>query len=262
MAHPELHRATGRRVGRVSPCRSAYRRFNGSTSDCPGDGAAPAGTACRAAAGACDVAESCDGASAACPANGFLPAGTACRPAADSCDAAETCSGVDAVCPAGTGAPDGDGDGACDPQDVCLTTPDPTQADGDGDGVGDACDPCTTGAAAGMTSRTLRVAGLKPPAGNETLAFTGTIVVPTTPEIDPAAGGVRLLIAAATGESFVDVTIPGGPGWKTNRARTKWSHRGASGGRIREVVLQRSRSAPGKIRFRRYRPGQLRSARH
>lgn len=60
----------------------------------------PAGTACRAAAGPCDTAESCSGASGQCPTDAFLSAGTTCRAAADACDAPETCSGTTGVCPA------------------------------------------------------------------------------------------------------------------------------------------------------------------
>jgi hypothetical protein len=57
-----------------------------------------AGTVCRAAAGACDVAEVCSGSSAACPADVRKPAGTVCRAAAGACDVAETCAGS-AQCP-------------------------------------------------------------------------------------------------------------------------------------------------------------------
>jgi MYXO-CTERM domain-containing protein len=60
---------------------------------------AAAGTECRESAGACDVAESCDGASPACPTDGLAPPGTECREAADVCDVAEVCSGGSVLCP-------------------------------------------------------------------------------------------------------------------------------------------------------------------
>ncbi|HEY3446479.1 MAG TPA: MYXO-CTERM sorting domain-containing protein, partial [Myxococcales bacterium] len=71
----------------------------GSSASCPVDGFAPAGTACRVAAGDCDLAESCSGSSASCPVDGFVPAGTACRVAAGDCDLAESCSGAAKDCP-------------------------------------------------------------------------------------------------------------------------------------------------------------------
>src|SRR5262249_34062793 len=41
-----------------------------------------AGTVCRAAAGVCDVAETCTGSSSACPSDGYASASTVCRAAA------------------------------------------------------------------------------------------------------------------------------------------------------------------------------------
>jgi hypothetical protein len=59
-----------------------------------------AGTTCRAAAGVCDVAETCDGSSATCPADAKATSGTPCRAAAGVCDVAEACDGSDDDCPA------------------------------------------------------------------------------------------------------------------------------------------------------------------
>ncbi|MEC7522882.1 MAG: hypothetical protein VYE22_23605 [Myxococcota bacterium] len=78
----------------------AAETCDGAALTCPADAFAAAGTSCRAAAGACDAEETCDGASAACPADGFIAAGTECRAAAGLCDAAETCDGATAACPA------------------------------------------------------------------------------------------------------------------------------------------------------------------
>src|SRR5207249_2835073 len=57
------------------------------------------GTVCRAAAGGCDVAETCTGTSTACPVDAIKTAGTVCRAAAGECDLAETCDGVTTACP-------------------------------------------------------------------------------------------------------------------------------------------------------------------
>src|SRR5437773_1165539 len=108
------------------------------TDVCDGTAGAPActhpagnaGAACRAAAGDCDVAETCTGTSTTCPTNAFKAngtactddgnvctrdicngasatcthpagnAGTVCRAAAGPCDAAETCTGTSTTCPA------------------------------------------------------------------------------------------------------------------------------------------------------------------
>src|SRR5882724_8359825 len=81
-----------------------------------------AGAVCRAAAGECDLAETCTGSSASCPttdvkkASGIActddgnpctpcqhPAGNAgavCRAAAGECDLVDTCTGTSATCPA------------------------------------------------------------------------------------------------------------------------------------------------------------------
>lgn len=70
-----------------------------------------------------------------------------------------------------------------------------------------------------MTAQSLRVKGLKGRKG-EQLIFHGTMTVPTTPEIDPVARGGRVLVTKASGTVVLDVTIPGGGGWKTNKSRT------------------------------------------
>jgi hypothetical protein len=98
-----------RRTTRVPPTRRARRT-------------------CRASAGVCDVAESCDGVNDDCPADGFQPSSTVCRPARrvrrrravhgdgrrvsrrreehgglpagrGDCDVAESCDGVSNTCP-------------------------------------------------------------------------------------------------------------------------------------------------------------------
>jgi hypothetical protein len=78
----------------------------GSSAACPADRFAGTATICRAASGACDVAERCTGSSAACSANAFATRGTVCRPAASSCDLREICTGSSAVCPGDEHRPD------------------------------------------------------------------------------------------------------------------------------------------------------------
>jgi hypothetical protein len=52
----------------------------------------PSTTVCRASAGDCDVAESCDGVSDLCPANGFAPSTTTCDDG-NFCSAEDQCNG-------------------------------------------------------------------------------------------------------------------------------------------------------------------------
>ncbi len=60
----------------------------------------PAATVCRAAAGDCDVAETCSGLGGGCPVDVLLSGSTTCRASAGECDLAETCDGVSPACPA------------------------------------------------------------------------------------------------------------------------------------------------------------------
>ena len=78
---------------------------DGVAADCPADAFAPDTDVCRAAAGACDVAERCTGSTASCPADGFAPATDVCRAAAGACDVAERCTGSTASCPVDSFAP-------------------------------------------------------------------------------------------------------------------------------------------------------------
>jgi cysteine-rich repeat protein len=85
------------------------------------------GGVCRAAAGICDVAESCSGSSGTCPANGFVGTATVCRPATGGvCDAAENCTGSSAACPSdgflGASTTCRPGAGVCDVAEVCNGT--------------------------------------------------------------------------------------------------------------------------------------------
>src|SRR5207237_907745 len=69
----------------------------GSSATCPADAKSTA--VCRPSAGICDVVESCDGVGNNCPADGFVASGTTCRAAAGVCDVAEKCTGSSASCP-------------------------------------------------------------------------------------------------------------------------------------------------------------------
>ena len=98
-------------------------KCTGLSGDCPADSFAPSTTVCRASAGVCDVAETCSGASIACPADAFASATKVCRASTGACDVAEKCTGESASCPTdgfvldGTLCSDGN---ACTASDQCT----------------------------------------------------------------------------------------------------------------------------------------------
>jgi hypothetical protein len=136
-----------------------------------------AGTVCRAAAGTCDVAESCTGADASCPADTFTPADTVCRTSAGPCDLPEACTGFDSACPADSRAPAGTlcrpASDLCDVQEVCSGASVGCPADAlalGGTGCRLAAGPCDvaescTGASAACPADAKSVAVCRPAAG-------------------------------------------------------------------------------------------------
>jgi RHS repeat-associated protein len=107
---------------------------NGTSFTCPSDSLASAGTVCRASTGACDPAETCSGTSVNCPSDSLAAAGTVCRAAAGGCDVAETCNGTSASCPSDSLASAGTvcraSAGACDVAETCSGTSASCPADG------------------------------------------------------------------------------------------------------------------------------------
>ena len=81
---------------RGTPCGSGADTVCDNPDTCDAGGACqsnyePSTTECRADAGECDVAESCDGVGN-CPVDGFEPSGTPCGSGADTvCDNPDTC---------------------------------------------------------------------------------------------------------------------------------------------------------------------------
>jgi hypothetical protein len=109
------------------PCRASAgacdvaETCNGVSPLCPADAKSTA--VCRADAGQCDVAaESCDGVSNDCPADAFEPAGTSCGSASDTeCTNPDTCNGS-GTCQANdepATATCGDAGTECTNQDFC-----------------------------------------------------------------------------------------------------------------------------------------------
>jgi hypothetical protein len=192
---------------------------NSCTSDvCDGNGtcthpAGNAGTECRASAGECDPAESCDGVSTRCPADqktgagvsctddgnvctldqcdGTSPtcqhpaghAGTECRASAGECDPAESCDGVSTGCPADTKTGAGvscTDDGSVCTLDQCNGTSAACQHPAGNAGVvcrtgsGDVCDPDE------------KCTGSSPTCPTDVVASSATVCRPANGECDAA----------------------------------------------------------------------------
>jgi hypothetical protein len=103
---------------------------DGTTAICPSD--AKNTNVCRAAAGECDAAESCDGVTDTCPADGVESVNTTCRAAAGTCDLAETCDGTTVTCPSDEKNTDvcRSAAGDCDVAESCDGVTDTCPADG------------------------------------------------------------------------------------------------------------------------------------
>jgi hypothetical protein len=188
---------------------------------------------CRPAAGPCDLEESCIGVGPACPTNSLAPPSLTCRLPVTACDLPELCTGSSIDCPADTGEPDGDLDGTCDRQDVCPLVADPTQADSDADGAGDVCDPCTNVGDIGLDGPRMGLAKLSAPPDDDRLRLKTTFEVPLEPAIDPVEKGMRLVLSGPLGVVFDAILPPGSfdgdtrAGWRQD-GEGRWSYKNAS----------------------------------
>jgi hypothetical protein len=159
-------------------------------------------------------------------------------------------------CPADvTGDPDGDA--LCGAADNCPDVANPSQADGDGDGVGDACDPCNSLTPPVPAKPKLSLVRVLDPPGDDRLKLKGSVILSTTPPIDPATKGIRIVVRDGVGATLVDATIPGGEfdpttkiGWRTNSVGTVAVYKDAGGspigGIVKVVVKQRT---GGEVKF-------------
>src|SRR5207245_4907313 len=84
-------RASGEVCRAAAGACDAAETCNGLVPLCPSD--LKSTDVCRPSAGNCDVAEVCDGVSNDYPPDGFLPPIIVCRPSAGACDLAESCTG-------------------------------------------------------------------------------------------------------------------------------------------------------------------------
>jgi hypothetical protein len=89
--------------------------------------------------------------------------------------------------------------------------------------------------------------------GDDGLKLKGQMAVPTTPALDPATKGVRLLLTDAPGGRVLDAIIPGGPGWSTSASGTTWKYTDKAGsiaGITRVTAKDLSSKVPGLVKFK------------
>ncbi|HZR82953.1 MAG TPA: right-handed parallel beta-helix repeat-containing protein [Candidatus Binatia bacterium] len=159
-----------------------------------------------------------------------------------ACDACSTCS--QCVC---LPKPASCGDGVVCGAEECESSADCA--------AGQSCQGCAcVNALACESGVAARKPTLKLTATPYAFKLTGEAVIPKPwTGVDPAANGVRVVVDAAIGPASIDVTIPGGPLWRTNAARTRWVYAdrsGATGGVKRIVVIDRSAVESGLVRWR------------
>ncbi len=86
---------------------------------------------------------------------------------------------------------------------------------------------CASGIPLGRPSLSLR-------ASPSALALAGEATIPLPwSGVDPPANGVRVVVDGARGPGGIDLVVPGGAGWKTNPAGTRWRYADAAGTRAK-----------------------------
>ncbi len=234
---PADAKSTGLCRAAAGPC-DLPETCTGLSNDCPPDAKSTA--VCRPSAGDCDLADACDGLGNACPPDAKSTA--VCRPAVGECDAVESCDGVANDCPAD------------------LLEPAGTECRAASDGLGDGCDPCNNIVPVSATRPILKLRHRPDRPDTDTFSWSGEIIVPTTPPIDPLTKGIRVVVYDSTGAIVLDATIPGGAynpttgaGWRANGALTTYQYKNKGKAvpliaGITKVKLQK-KSTPGLIRF-------------
>lgn len=247
------------KYGTETSCRpSAYdcdaEEFcDGAGDACSVDLESAAGDACSDDGIFC-TEDRCDGAGACT----HLPgrSGVQCRGSAGACDVAEVCDGANEACPEDSGLPDSDDDGTCDAQDLCPDIFDPDQIDSDGDGDGDFCDICTASGEA--ISPQVKISKLTTGGGDDKFLLKGFMVFDAPPVFDPRDNGIRVLVEDASGALVVDATIPGGAfspvtrsGWiPLKNGGYRFRSKALIGSAIQKVILKRTGRDPNAIVFK------------
>jgi len=149
----------------------------------------------------------------------------------DVCDDVDWCLG-----------PDVDHDNICDDLDSCLAP------DADDDGVCDDVDACRL-AEAPLDDARVTLRKLGPPAGDERFTVSGAITAAAPDDVDPSAGGLRLLLTDDTGGVVLDAAVAGGPPWKAARRGRSWTYKSKTSPMQSIRVRQRRPDEPFDVKI-------------
>jgi hypothetical protein len=139
--------------------------------------------------------------------------------------------------------------------DVAVSQIEAICRDTDGNGVCNADEACSAGAV--VVKPKLQLKKLDTPAGDDGLAFSGEMTIPTSPAIDPVANGARVVVTDGDG-TVADVAIPPGAvdpvtkiGWKPNKSATSWTYANKAGlVGITKVSVKTTTKTPGLVKFK------------
>lgn len=122
--------------------------------------------------------------------------------------------------------------------------------------------PLACSSAATMREAAIRITGLETPAGDDTLAFNGRMVLahPFSPPLDPPAHGIGVVVTAFSGTTVLDAVIPAGAydpqtrtGWRTSSTGRRWRYVNKSAtpahGLTSVVIRDLSSREPGLVSF-------------
>jgi hypothetical protein len=79
-------------------------------------------------------------------------------------------------------------------------------------------------------------------------ALSARALLPGAPPLAPDVDGLRLVVEDAVGTPVLDLTVPGGAGWRA-KAAGRFAFEAASGSVLRASVRDRGAKTPGLVRL-------------
>ena len=101
-----------------------------------------------------------------------------------------------------------------------------------------------------MADARLTLRRLQAPAGDDQLTLKGTVAVPASPPIDPAAQGLRLVLTTNAGVELADLTAAAGAKWSANGTGTRWKYRDSTATSGITAATVQAIAPPGTLRVK------------